>query len=228
MGAKLTSDLSKQGKISSREAYWLYGFVNNLSPAFIMSYVASDQMGRPRWRFLYLLIILGAAMIYGICSGRKASSLPQAPSDQPPEEPISASGGGLLRLLSEIDICLNDTIQNVVRLGGYIVVFSIISNGAAAYLPQNRPVLLLGAACIEVTGGIRLICRSQLPLLVRFVLTCTVSAFGGLSALMQTISIAGMDGVTARHYIKSRVMITLLSMLLSIAAVLFFFCFFRD
>ena len=66
MGAKVTCDLQRQRKISEKEAYYLYGFVNNLSPSFILSFLAADQMQRPAWGGLFLCNILGSALLYGI------------------------------------------------------------------------------------------------------------------------------------------------------------------
>ncbi|NCC44806.1 MAG: sporulation protein, partial [Clostridia bacterium] len=39
MGAKLTGDLYREGKISQNEAFYLLSFANNASPMFVTSYV---------------------------------------------------------------------------------------------------------------------------------------------------------------------------------------------
>lgn len=219
MGAKLTADLKKQGKITSEEADFLFGFVNNLSPSFIISYLAADQMRRPGWKGLFLVNILGSALLYGVISSfhyrkRISSSLPFPSAGE-------KKSGSLAKRFAEIDLTINDTIQNVVRLGAYIVIFSILGGALSRFAEAGNPLSLFLVSCIEVANGVRLISRSSLPLLGKYVMLSSVCAFGGLSALMQTISIASMDLSTAKKYIKSRVIITLLSTLMSIGSVLF-------
>lgn len=219
MGAKLTADLKKQGKITSEEADFLYGFVNNLSPAFIISYLAAEQLQRPGWKLLFLVNVLGSALLYGFLSSFHYRKI----MEEPPNVPSSPSpeAGNLAKRFTELDLTITDSIQNIVRLGAYIVIFSIISGALSRFADTSSPAVLFLISCIEVTNGVRLICQSAVPLYAKYVMLSAVCAFGGLSALMQTISIASMDLATIKKYIKSRVMITLLSILLSIGSVLF-------
>lgn len=222
MGAKLTADLKKQGKIPPEEADFLFGFVNNLSPAFIISYLSAEQLQRPRWKILFLVNILGSAVLYGILSSfhyRKRIQ-PSLPFPSTGEK----KGVSLGKRFAEIDLTINDSIQNVVRLGAYIVIFSMLGGALSRFVDTSKALPLLLVSCVEVTNGVRLISQSSLPLFAKYVLLSAVCAFGGLSALMQTISIASMDLSTAKKYIKSRVMITLLSTLLSVGSVLFLCC----
>ena len=121
-----------------------------------------------------------------------------------------------------IDDCIYDTIQNAVRLGAYIVMFSLLSGAVSLLLPQNHPAALFLISCVEVSNGVHLISGAPLPLYARYILVTVVASFGGLSALAQTVSIAGMDHRLSVHYIKSRVKITLLSLFMSLVSVLFF------
>lgn len=234
MGAKVTRDLQKQGKISEQEAYVLYGFVNNLSPSFILSFLAADQMQLPAWGGLFLCNILGSALLYGFfSSGGLRRHHPFQSSAQPHDMPssyrtspfgtktqLSASKYDVQEIFRQIDDCIYDTIQNTVRLGAYIVMFSLLS-GAMLLLPVKNPLLLFFTACIEVSSGVHLIAGSSYPLYTRYLLVTMLGAFGGLSALAQTASIAAMDRRLLLHYIKSRAKITLLSAILALASILF-------
>ena len=66
MGAKITSDLRKKQLIGEAEALRLTGFANNVSPAFLLSYVAAEQLGCPQYRFFLLADVLGAAALWGV------------------------------------------------------------------------------------------------------------------------------------------------------------------
>ncbi len=276
MGAKVTRDLLSQNKISREEAWHLYGFVNNLSPSFILSFMAADQMRKPSWGGLFLLNILGSALIYGCLSARRLRRTSRretirqktacreaacqktvhekiAPQEVPgavrenirqktvhekiaPQEisgavrenaparaaaPDKNSPLDLQTVFSAIDSCIYDSVENTVRLGAYIVMFSILCSAASHLIPAGHPLALPLLSCIEVTNGVHLLAGSALPLPVRYLLVNVLGAFGGLSALAQTASIAAMDRALLFHYIKSRVKITLLCALISSASVLF-------
>lgn len=213
MGAKITSQLYNQKKIGRKEAKFLYGFVNNLSPGFITSYIAVQQMQFPGHRFWMLASILGAAMLYGILSSLYFGKTDRQDAllETPPTVRLSKSG-----LFTLIDSCIYDSILSIVKLGGYIVVFSILS-GAVMQLPlPEHPAVLFLISCIEVTNGVRLLASSSLAFPLKYLMIHALAAFGGLSAAAQTAGITAMDREMFFYYIKSRVIITLLSILFAI------------
>lgn len=228
MGAKVTSDLLAQKKITREEAFHLYGFVNNLSPSFILSFIAADQMQQPSWGILFLLNILGSAVLYGCISSRRlqhgsghlsAEKHARAAAHSFPRNEVHVPD--LQTTFSLIDDCIYNSIENTVRLGAYIVMFSILGSAAAHFIPAGHPLTLFLLSSIEVSNGVHLLASSGLPLFARFLLINILGAFGGFSALAQTASIAAMNRELFLHYTKSRVKITLLCALLSSASVLF-------
>lgn len=228
MGAKVTRDLESQGKISREEAFFLCGFVNNLSPSFILSFIAADQLQRPSLGLPLLFCILGPALLYGAAGSRRlrrAALFPgrQSGEDfhaQKKEERFRRASLDLQGTFAVIDSCIYDAVRNTVRLGAYIVMFSILGNAVLALLPGKNPLALALTACIEVSSGIHLAASARLPLCAKYILVSALGSFGGLSALAQTASIASMDRPLLTHYIKSRVAITLLSVLFSVGSVL--------
>lgn len=224
MGAKLTSDLLEHKKISRREAYFLYGFVNNLSPGFILSYLAADQFGDASLGILFLVNILGSALLYGLLTSisfRKKNAGAEAQTFSR----ISSSGQTQENFFAVVDNCIYDSIRSAVKLGAYIMIFCILSGIFTKLLPVSRPPALLAASCLEVTNGIHLVSGSALAFPVKFILASAVGAFGGLSALAQTAGIAKMDRALFFHYIKSRVVSTLLSVFMAVCQILFSFFF---
>lgn len=222
MGAKITADLLAQKKINDQEAKHLLGFVNNVSPVFLTSFLAAQQLGRPGLSICFLCSTLGAALLYGAWTAPKSIS-PADKADASWEtgsqnSSISAAGDRLVW----IDEVINDSVYSIVKLGVCIMVFSMIGSGIF-YFWKNKgiPGLIL-RSCIEVTGGIQLICASALTLPQKYTALSALCAFGGLSALIQTIAVAKLSPQLVKYYIKSRVIITLLAVLLS-CFILFFF-----
>jgi hypothetical protein len=103
----------------------------------------------------------------------------------------------------------------MVKVGGYIILFSIpvklltfflsslSSNTALPFLPVLATAL---PGILEISVGTSIIGASALPLLTKTVLTLSICAFGGLSALAQTKSVIGSSGLSIQYYIISKLL----------------------
>lgn len=215
VGARLSSELYQQKKITREEMCALQGFANNLSPGFILSYLSAEQMkcsGKGGW---FLFQILGAALLVGIADAgwknHRKVSVPQAESlkNDTKSEPLS---------FAVIDDCIYGAMNSALHLCAYIMLFAVLTGILTHVFPIANPAVLLLTAGIEVTNGIHMIAESALPYAAKYIAVSALAAFGGWSALAQSAGIAGMDSELLLHYIKSRVKITLLAILLSAAA----------
>lgn len=214
MGAKLTRTLLDQKKISHKEACHLIGFVNNPSPAFLLSYVAADQWQHPELGILLIGNVFGSALLYGILSSFRFRSVCTDPS---------RSGSVRAAAIHEspqdcfalIDSCIEDAVSATVRIGVYLIVFSMLVDAAASIPLASTPVGLVLFAALELTNGIHLIAHSTLSFQVQLVLIPALAAFGGCSVIAQSIGIASMDHDMLRSYLKSRPGVVMISCLLS-------------
>lgn len=229
MGAKITADLLSQKKINEEEAKHLLGFANNVSPVFLTSFLAAQQLGSPDLSVFFVCSTLGAAILYGVWTAPKKLSH----DDKADSSGIKRKAGDGCRTsaaapdcLSWIDDAINDSVYSIVKLGVCIMVFSMIGSGISYFWKSSGVLSLILRSCIEVTGGIRLICSSALSLPQKYTALCALCAFGGWSALIQTIAVAKLSPRLIKYYIKSRVMITLLAVLLSCFILFFFRSFF--
>ena len=214
MGAKLTRTLLDQKKISHKEACHLIGFVNNPSPAFLLSYVAADQWQHSELGILLIGNVFGSALLYGILSSFRFRSVRTDPS---------RSGSVRAAAIHEspqdcfalIDSCIEDAVSATVRIGVYLIVFSMLVDAAASIPLASTPVGLVLFAALELTNGIHLIAHSTLSFQVQLVLIPALAAFGGCSVIAQSIGIASMDHDMLRSYLKSRPGVVMISCLLS-------------
>ena len=87
------------------------------------------------------------------------------------------------------DGCIMDAIENITRIGGYILLFSILFSLAEQIpgLPLSARLFLLPS--LEMTTGVRYICSLELPFLVRYASAAFLTSFGGFCCLAQTASI---------------------------------------
>jgi hypothetical protein len=212
-GGKIYYDLYQNKKITQQEAVFLYRFANNPSPGFLMTYLAVGELQHPELKWTILLFTLGTAFLYGILS----SIFYQIPyqTSNPSDNNKLSPDFSAIKFISVLDDCIYSSTQNILRLGGYIVLFSILTAACIDFLPVNEhPVFLLAAASLELTNGLHMICRSSLPFSAVFLCCIGLSSFGGWSALVQSAGAAQMSPAIFLKYIKSRMIITLLSIII--------------
>ena len=214
MGAKLTRTLLDQKKISHKEACHLIGFVNNPSPAFLLSYVAADQWQHPELGILLIGNVFGSALLYGILSSFRFRSVRTDPSRSGSVH-ATAIHESPQDCFALIDSCIEDAVSATVRIGVYLIVFSMLVDAAASIPLASTPVGLVLFAALELTNGIHLIAHSPLSFQVQLVLIPALAAFGGCSVIAQSIGIASMDHDMLRSYLKSRPGVVMISCLLS-------------
>lgn len=214
MGAKVVNDLLQQEAISESEGEYLIGFVNNLSPAFVITFLVHENLKRPALLHPTLCILYGAPLITSMLFApkyRKKSGFLSPQKNKASKVPLQSE---------LIDACIFDGIVNITRLGAYIMLFALIT-GALTLLPVNNALLqCILNGCIEITNGIRCICEASLPFFTKYLCLMVLSSFGGICALMQTLSIFKMKRKTLHHYLQAKAVTVCISAILTM--ILFF------
>ena len=150
MGAKVIGDLCQKELITPEEAEYLIGFVNNLSPAFLITYLVGQNLKKPLLLHPTLCILYGAPLISSIAFLPKyrkkirASSVNRKKASRVPLQP------------ELIDACIFDGII------------------------------------------------STLPFFTKYLCLMMLCSFGGICALLQTLSVYKMSRQTLFHYIKAK------------------------
>lgn len=113
---------------------------------------------------------------------------------------------------SIIDEEMGRTVKNMLKLGGYIVIFSCISNYIYSiyFIPELYRNLACGIA--EITNGIFYINNMQIPVTNKVILILAINAFGGISTLMQTIGI-GREYVHIKKYLSGKILYVIVTIL---------------
>ena len=183
MGGKVTADLLREGRISLSEASYLLSFCNNTSPGFIVSFLVWQCLKAPSLAAPTLLLLLGVPMFFSMVF-RRFLHVPHPALPEKMADPPSITGNEGLA-----DGCIMDAIENITRIGGYILLFSILFSLAEQIpgLPLSARLFLLPS--LEMTTGVRYICSLELPFLVRYASAAFLTSFGGFCCLAQTASI---------------------------------------
>ena len=212
MGAKVTSELLERGMLTEKEASYLLAFCNNIGPVYFCSFVL-PLLGR-RLTLPYLFGMYGIPLLYGLLLRHTVfrDSLQAENASRGRKQQIhlselhacSSENGALpfgLKLLEALDDSIVSSLQSILTLGGYMVLFDLM-NLLPHLLSGRSP--FLAAPLLEITGGLSLL--GGLPLYSLLALS-----FGGLSCMAQTYSCIKGTGLSMGSYVRHKVILTLLN-----------------
>ena len=94
----------------------------------------------------------------------------------------------------------------ITRLGGFIILFSVLSAALGQYLPQtlgNAVPCLLGL--LEISTGLEAIAASSMPAAVRYTLSICAASLGGLCILAQTCTVLEGSRLPLRPYLEGKI-----------------------
>lgn len=209
MGARVTGELYEREMLTKREAEYLLAFCNNIGPVYFCSFVL-PLLGR-KLVFPYLFAMYGIPLLYGL-----ALRYTLYRDLSPGEKAFAASPVGELRccsldgrqpgqpkgrLLSAVNEAVQASLQSMLLLGGYMILFNLL-NLPFHILLGREPALL--SPLLEITGGLSML-GGGLPLYSLLALS-----FGGLSCIAQTYSCISATDLRLDSYIRHKIMLTLL------------------
>ena len=205
VGARLIALQIQDGKLTLREGQYLLSFCNNVSPVFCISYGILYGIGAAK-TFPYILCIYGSALLFGILTR--------------PKTPFPLCGDAKKQtsstetLFQLIDVCIIDSFLILIKLCGYLVLFSILGSAIFWISPDCPKILHIAlTSLLEITKGLSLI--SKLPVgIPRSFLGVFTLAFGGLCCLLQTHSVISGTGLSLKQYFLHKLLISGIALLL--------------
>ncbi|AUS96146.1 sporulation integral membrane protein YlbJ [Clostridium thermosuccinogenes] len=227
VGAKITSEMRKEGLLTKVEAERLLTFTNNSGPLFIIGAVSVGMFKMPRLGLFLLGCHVLASTTVGIIFrfyGRKKES-----------SGYNFKGNLLKRLKNELapsHAALNpgklfgDAVRNSVNLllaiGGFIIFFSVIINllletGFIKSLSDAVSAILrplginqeISASIIsgffEITTGVNMAANAEYsPLIHRLTAASFIMGWAGLSVHSQVISMVGGTDISIKPYLLGK------------------------
>lgn len=187
MGAKLAHDLYINHQISQREGEYLLTFSCNASPAFIFSYLSQNILEGKIPPHSLLLILLSADFVcmlffrFLVYHGNTVSSVK---SEYRKKETYQDDSTGVI-----LDVSIMSGFETITRLGGYILIFSLLFTGFYHYWPFCSQNKILLTSPIELTTGLHQIAQSAFSWKIKYITSMTLTAFGGFCVMFQTKSV---------------------------------------
>lgn len=227
MGAKSTADLVGEHKIRREEGQFLLGMCNNASPIFIIGYIAITQLKLPQIKYALFAIIYGSSilgtvlmrfLLHGYTRKTfrftgKSGELPYETKTLLHSMEYTDRASSPRFSFSLLDRSIMDGFETVTKVGGYIILFSILAQLFHTLGPDIGSLKAFIMGIFEITTGISQICKSSLEPQIKIVLVTVLTTFGGFSGIAQTKSVIGNQGLS----IKSYIMVKLLSAGISLA-----------
>ncbi len=203
IGAKVTADLVRSKKITESEGNYLLSFCNNTSPAFITSYIVLQNFQKEELLFqtlfiLYLSPVLCSIIFRLFYKKRNQKNL------------IVHTNDRYCFTFEIMDNSIMNAFENITKVGGYIILFSIVFSLANS----------IHSTCLfsilEITNGIPLLLRTCNSLPVSYIAVLTLTSFGGICSLLQTKAMLAGTRLSITKYTIEKLITAMVTSLLTL------------
>lgn len=206
MGSKSCLELVKRQKIKKEEAAYLVSFCNNASPAFVISFICNGIFAGEKGLMLpVMLSFYSAPLIVGILLRfllRKrllnGKSQEKDSSSMHQTEPAFQ--------FVYLDHAIMNAFQTIVRLGGYITFFAVLSAFIQSAWMLPTPFRLFLTAVFELTTGASLLGKMEASLKLRVMAVCACVSFGSLSGFAQSYTLLKEGEIPVRYYLLGKIL----------------------
>lgn len=207
-GAKITSDLYSKNRLSRKEADFLLAIANQSSPAFIGTYLTSYILGQKSRIIPVFFIFYGSTIITAVV----LRFLPFQSREETCRLVCAEAKPSLMQIL---DYSITDAFSAMVRVGGYVILFSIFSTFSMQLFSGTGNIRFLLSASLEITNGLSLIKSAPFSTHSKWILAMACTAFGGFSAMAQIKGMLIGTPLSIKPYIIGKCIYTIVVVLMS-------------
>lgn len=217
MGSKVIADMLKADKISLNEASYLLSFCNNLSPAFLMNYVTPAillncyKIETNIMHIFYFIIFSAPILVSFIYRAiEKYNFNPQIICHKIANKTITHKSSNFL------DQCILSSFDNIFKIGGYIIMFTIFSTWILNLPFINSDAGFLLSSLFEITSGLFSLKHTGFPSDIGILFVLMMCSFGGICSIAQTNSMISDTELKITSYIKYKLITAFISFILAI------------
>lgn len=198
MGAKVAADLLRSGRITKSEGQYLLSFCNNTSPSFIINFVVWKTLGREDLLTPSLIILFGVPVFLSFffrrlyLKGQRYFQASEGAQDTP----------GRTLDFSVFDTCMMDSFGAIVKVGGYIIAFSILLSLCRDI--RDLPAVNYLLPSLEITNGVVMLRESIRDLRLCYPLIIGLTSFGGFCSVAQTECMLRGTGIPILPYLAQK------------------------
>lgn len=197
----------KKNNQESRFADRLAGLINIPSPAFLISYVYINILERKINLVIFLLVTYIPVIL---CSAILLLKYNYNPCDKMNQ----SQNLNFRKLFKMFEESVNASIETALKLGVYIILFSVIIN-ILQYIPIKGFINKLLAGSLEISNGLCIIKQSGLPYIIKLSAIVLLDAFGGICTIMQTKCVCGQY-ISIKKYICQKMILCIVTQIILI------------
>ncbi len=209
MGSKVTADMVKRKIISKDEGQLLISFCNNASPAFLTAILISTILNVSESISLKLIMIM---FLSPLLCGFIISLFYRKYKFYNDQNTFTQPNKGS----SLIDNCILQSFDNIFKLGGYIIIFSIVNEILfnIGFFPALSGGII--STILEITSGLNRLAGIEPDKYKLIIYSCSLTSFGGICAIAQTYSMIQGSGLSLSKYILSKILCSIMTLILII------------
>ncbi len=196
IGSKTTADLLRQGKLTLKEANILCAMCNNISPVFVSTYLLASSLNLYHKTWVTYAVLYLPPLLSGLFLLWRQKACSSA-------KPAATNSNLSFQM---IDAGIMDGFETLLKLGGYIMLFSLLTRMCMRIANGHELALMCLTGLTEITNGIHMIAQSpSYPLTIKYPMAIGITALGGLSGFAQTASMTKGTGISMRFYFLFRI-----------------------
>lgn len=216
VGAKVTSELLLTERITKQEGRYLLSFCNNTSPMFIVSYIVWQTLKDSTLLFPTVFILFFSPIL---CSFFFRNI--QKKKSQEKTAPVNTQYLSIRFNFELFDVCIMDGFETITKIGGYIILFSILVSLFQLLPVQSAFFQNILLPMLEITNGIPMLAKSALSDAQKYILILSLTSFGGWCSIAQTKSIIQHCGLPIAPYILEKLATALVTSFLAFLYITF-------
>lgn len=206
LGAATVAEMLHRGRISQKEAQYILHFCNNASPMFLIEFIGVVSLQWKQPLLVIVMIYLAAWTNAGLerffLQNRKCGKNLFVGNTGYGSADFQAQGE--LSLIEILDQSILHGFTVLAKVGGYIILFSILAALMEHLLPCSPEIKAVLAGILEITSGAEKIAAASFSAQSRMLLLMACSAFGGLSSVAQSASVLTGTGLSLSCYIFAK------------------------
>ena len=241
-GAKISANFRLNNICSKEECERLLSFTNNSGPLFILGTVGISMFGNSTIGILLWISHLLSAITVGIIFRFWKSNIKQS-SINSTSYKTSYDNISLSNLGGVIGNSITNSINTILLIGGFVVLFSVIISICNSCNIINIicnifspicsffsvPKELAGAlftGILEITNGINMVCNINLKnISASIIITSFLLGIGGISVFLQVFSIVAKSDLSIKPYIIGKCLQGILASVYTFCFIKFFVIF---
>lgn len=194
----------------------IMAYINISSPSFVMNYILSMTFVKDFNPVLIIICIylpVAEMLLIQLFIYKK-----EKPLTLPPHKTAvkPATGNSVSKKALDFNEILDNSIwtsiNNVLKLGGYIVLFACICRYIIEIGVFDELLTSILCSVTEITNGISLVDSLCISSELKMVIILTSNAFGGLSTIMQTMGMINKSSLSIKKYIYHKIIFALVTM----------------